>query len=121
MQLGAEVSRDTIGKGDSETFAVIERVFEEVMDTALPDMTYSEIQRWKSGFLKSTPFKAQEVQKVKLGATVYLANDYIAGHTSLASALLTGNLVADEITGVDTMKFIAEPKHGQALMPFEHW
>jgi predicted NAD/FAD-dependent oxidoreductase len=121
MQLGAEISRDTIGKGDSETFAVIERIFEEVTDTALPDMTYSEIQRWKSGFLKSTPFKAQEVQKVKLGATVYLANDYIAGHSSIASQILSGKLVADEILEVDSVKFIASPKRAQAQMPAEHW
>jgi predicted NAD/FAD-dependent oxidoreductase len=121
MKLGAEVSRECIGKGDSETFAAIERVFEEVMDTALPDMEYSEIQRWKSGFLKSTPFKEQEVQKVKLGATVYLANDYIAGHTSIASQILTGKLVADEILGIDAVQFISTPKRSQAGMPAEHW
>ncbi len=121
MQLGSEVSRDYIGKGDSETFAMIERVFEEAMDTALPDMTYSEIQRWRNGQLKSTPFKAQEVQKVKIGATIYLANDYIAGHTSIASAILTGKLVADEILGIDSQTLIAKPKRAQALMTEEHW
>lgn len=121
MQLGSEVSREYIDKGDSETFAAIERVFEEAMDTALPDMTYSEIHRWHHGALKSSPFKAQEVQKVKLGATIYLANDYIAGQTSIASAILTGKLVADEILGIDAQELIAAPKRAQALMGEEHW
>ncbi|MDP4235895.1 MAG: FAD-dependent oxidoreductase, partial [Bacteroidota bacterium] len=121
MQLGSEVSKEYIDKGDSETFAAIERVFEEVMDTALPDMTYSEIQRWRHGFLKSSPFKAQEVQKVKIGANIYLGNDYIAGHTSIASAILTGKLIADEILGIDSATLIASPKRAQALMPDAHW
>jgi predicted NAD/FAD-dependent oxidoreductase len=121
MKLGSEVSKEYIGKGDSETYAAIERVFEESMDMALPEMAYSEIHRWKSGVLKSSPFKEQEVQKVKLGATVYLADDYIAGHTSIASQILTGKLVADEILGVDSAQFIAAPKRAQAAMPEEHW
>ncbi|MEI8135586.1 MAG: FAD-dependent oxidoreductase [bacterium] len=121
MKLGSEVSRDYINKGDSETFAAIERVFEEVMDTALPDMMYSEIQRYKSGYLKKSPFKEQEVQKMKLGATVYLANDYIAGHTSIASQILTGKLVADEILGIDAATLISSPKRAQADMSEEHW
>ncbi len=121
MQLGSEISREYINKGDSETFAMIERVFEEAMDTALPDMSYSEIQRWRHGMLKSSPFKTQEVQKVKLGATVYVANDYVAGQTSIASAILAGKLVADEILGIDSATLISSPKRAQALMSDEHW
>jgi predicted NAD/FAD-dependent oxidoreductase len=121
MQLGTEISREYIDKGDSETYAVMERVFEEAMDTALPDMSYSEIQRWRSAILKSTPFKGQEVQKVKLGGTVYLAHDYITGNSSLASQVLAGKLVADEILGVDAVQYIASPKRAQAQMAEEHW
>src|SRR5439155_15856899 len=121
MQLGSETSRDYIDKGDSETYAAIERVFEEAMDTALTEMTFSEIQRWRSGVLKSSPFKEQEVQKAKLGATVYLANDYIIGHTSIASQILAGKLVADEILEGDASKFIASPKRAQAQMEEAHW
>ena len=56
LQLGADISRDYLLKTDKETFAAIERVFEEVLDVALPDVVYGEIQRWPAAFLNRQSF-----------------------------------------------------------------
>lgn len=122
LQLGADASKECIDKDDNVAYAVIERVFEQVLDLALPEMNYSEIKRWQSGILKHTPFKSGDVQKVKLGgANIYLADDYVMGTSSLAASVLAGKLLADEVAGVDTEKFIAEPARAQAMVDDLHW
>ena len=122
MNLGSEASREYLKKNDVETLAGIERIFEETMDTPLTDMMYHEINRWESGFVQSTPFKAGDVQKVKLGNTnVFCTGDYIGGSSSLAQAIYAGKLVADEILGEDSAKYIAAPARAQFVVPAEHW
>jgi predicted NAD/FAD-dependent oxidoreductase len=122
LQLGAEASAECIDKEDSAAYAVVERVFEQVLDLALPEMNYSEIIRRPAGVLKKTPFKSGEVQKIKLGGSfIYLADDYITGHTSLASSVYVGKQLADELFGSDTMKFIAEPARAQAAVEEVNW
>ncbi len=122
LNLGTEASREYINKSDIETLAAIERIFEEAMDTPLPDMMYSEINRWEAGFVQSTPFKAGDVQKVKLGSTnVFCTGDFIGSTGSLAQAVYAGKLVADEILGEDSAKYIAAPARAQFVVPAEHW
>ena len=122
MNLGSEASREYLKKNDVETLAGIERIFEETMDTPLTDMMYHEINRWESGFVQSTPFKAGDVQKVKLGNTnVFCTGDYIGGSSSLAQAIYAGKLVADEILGEDSAKYIAAPARAPFVVPAEHW
>lgn len=122
LELGSEASKECIDKEDNVAYAVIERVFEEALDIALPDMSYSEIKRWHSGVVKRSPFKAGDIQKVKLaGVPVYLGDDYIAGHTSLAASVMIGKQIADEICGVDTEKYIADPARAQAMVEESQW
>ena len=121
LQLGAEISRDYVLKTDSETFAAIERVFEEVLDVALPDVHYGEIQRWPAAFVASTPFTPDTVKGNEFDAPFYLVGDYIVGHSSLAAAFLSGKMIADRYLGVDSFKFIAEPARAQDAVADELW
>jgi predicted NAD/FAD-dependent oxidoreductase len=122
LNLGVEASREYIGKSDSETLAGIERIFEETMDTPLPDVMYSEINRFENGFVQNTPFKAGDIQKVKLGGTnVFCTGDFVAGSSSLAQAIYAGKLVADEILGEDSAKYIGAPARAQFVLPDADW
>lgn len=121
LQLGAEISREYVLKSDQETFAAIERVFEEVLDVALPDVVYGEIQRWPAAFVESSPFTAENNVVDDLDIPLYLAGDYIIGQSSIASAFMTGKLVADRILGEDASKYIAEPARDHAKITEEFW
>jgi hypothetical protein len=122
MQLGTEASREYIKKSDKETLAAIERIFEEVLDAPLPDIMYSEIQRWEQGFVQSTPFRADDIQKVKLGgANIFVTGDFAVGSSSIASSFWAGKLVADDILGEDSSQYITAAAKVQALMAEEHW
>jgi len=121
LQLGAEISRDYVLKTDRETFAAIERVFEEVLDIALPDITYGEIQRWPAAFLESSPFDGETLKPVDVGVPLYLAGDYVVGQSSIASAFWSGKLVADKILGEDASKYIGAPAREQAKPEESIW
>ena len=121
LQLGAEISRDYVLKTDKETFAAIERVFEEVLDVALPDVIYGEIQRWPAAFLSSSPFTVDTVKPSDFKVPLYLAGDYIAGQSSIASAFWSGKAIADKMLGFDAAQFIAEPARAQAQLSEEDW
>ncbi len=121
LQLGAEISRDYVLKSDKETFIAVERVFEEVLDVALPDITYGEIQRWPAAFLSSSPFSVDTIKEGEFKAPLYLAGDYVAGQSSIASAFWSGKEIADRIMGLDTFKFIAEPVRAQSQLAEEEW
>src|SRR5579883_837701 len=121
LQLGAEISHEYVLKTDRETFIAIERVFEEVLDVALPDITYGEIQRWPAAFLASSPFTVDTIKASDFKVPLYLAGDYVAGQSSMASAFWSGKQIADRILGEDTFKYIAEPKRDQARLAEEAW
>ncbi len=121
LQLGAEISRDYVLKSDKETFVAVERVFEEVLDVAMPDITYGEIQRWPAAFLSSSPFTVDTIKEGEFKVPLYLAGDYIAGQSSMASAFWSGKQIADRIAGVDTFQFIENPAVEQARLAEEEW
>jgi predicted NAD/FAD-dependent oxidoreductase len=121
LQLGAEISRDYVLKSDKETFVAVERVFEEVLDVALPDIVYGEIQRWPAAFLSSSPFTVDTIKQDEFKVPLYLAGDYIAGQSSMASAFWSGKQIADRLAGVDTFQFIENPAREQARLAEEEW
>ncbi|MHB8392398.1 MAG: NAD(P)/FAD-dependent oxidoreductase, partial [Acidobacteriaceae bacterium] len=121
LQLGAEISREYVLKSDKETFVAVERVFEEVLDVALPDIIYGDIQRWPAAFLSSSPFTVETIQPGEFKAPLYLAGDYVAGQSSIASAFWSGKAIADRIAGVDTFQFIEAPAREQARLTEEEW
>lgn len=121
LQLGAEISREYVLKTDKETFAAIERVFEEVLDVPLPDVVYGEIQRWPTAFLVSSPFVAKDAEVKAFDVPLYLAGDYVTGQSSIASAFWSGKTIADKLLGVDASKFIAEPAREQAHLEEAEW
>ena len=121
LQLGAEISRDYVLKSDKETFVAVERVFEEVLDVALPDIIYGEIQRWPAAFLSSSPFTVETIEPGEFKVPLYLAGDYIAGQSSMASAFWSGKQIADRLAGVDTFQFIEAPAREQARLAEEEW
>ncbi len=121
LQLGAEISRDYVLKSDKETFVAVERVFEEVLDVALPDIVYGEIQRWPAAFLSSSPFTVDTIKEDEFKVPLYLAGDYIAGQSSMASAFWSGKQIADRLVGVDTFQFIENPVREQARLAEEEW
>ncbi len=121
LQLGAEISRDYVLKSDKETFIAVERVFEEVLDVALPDIVYGEIQRWPAAFLSSSPFTVDTIKEGEFKVPLYLAGDYIAGQSSMASAFWSGKQIADRLAGVDTFQFIENPAREQARLNEEDW
>ncbi|HEX5315975.1 MAG TPA: FAD-dependent oxidoreductase, partial [Candidatus Kapabacteria bacterium] len=121
LQLGAEISRDYVLKSDKETFVAVERVFEEVLDVALPDIIYGEIQRWPAAFLSSSPFTVDTIKEGDFKVPLYLAGDYIAGQSSMASAFWSGKQIADRLAGVDTFQYIEAPAREQARLAEEEW
>ncbi len=121
LQLGAEISRDYVLKSDKETFVAVERVFEEVLDVALPDIVYGDIQRWPAAFLSSSPFTVDTIKEGEFKVPLYLAGDYIAGQSSMASAFWSGKQIADRLVGVDTFQFIENPAREQARLDEEEW
>jgi predicted NAD/FAD-dependent oxidoreductase len=121
LQLGAEISREYVLKTDKETFAAIERVFEEVLDVPLPDVVYGEIQRWPTAFLVSSPFGPKDAEVKAFDVPLYLAGDYVTGQSSIASAFWSGKSIADKLLGVDASKFIGEPAREQAQLGEEEW
>ena len=121
LQLGAEISRDYVLKSDKETFVAVERVFEEVLDVALPDIIYGEIQRWPAAFLSSSPFTVDTIKEGEFKVPLYLAGDYVAGQSSIASAFWSGKQIADRLAGVDTFQYIEAPAREQARLAEEEW
>ncbi len=121
LQLGAEISRDYVLKTDKETFIAVERVFEEVLDVALPDIVYGEIQRWPAAFLSSSPFTVDTIKEDEFKVPLYLAGDYVAGQSSMASAFWSGKQIADRLAGVDTFQFIENPAREQARLDEVEW
>lgn|GEM_PF-2310975 len=121
LQLGAEISRDYVLKSDKETFVAVERVFEEVLDVALPDIIYGEIQRWPAAFLSSSPFTVDTIKEGEFKVPLYLTGDYIAGQSSMASAFWSGKQIADRLAGVDTFQYIEAPAREQARLAEEEW
>ncbi len=121
LQLGADISREYVLKTDKETFAAIERVFEDVLDVALPDVIYGEIQRWPAAFLSSSPLTVDSIKPSDFKVPLYLAGDFVAGQSSIASAFWSGKQIADKLVGMDTFKFIAEPAREQAQLSAEEW
>ena len=121
LQLGADISREYVLKTDKETFAAIERVFEDVLDVALPDVIYGEIQRWPAAFLSSSPLTVDSIKPGDFKVPLYLAGDFVAGQSSIASAFWSGKQIADKIAGVDTFQFIAEPARDQAQLSGDEW
>ncbi len=121
LQLGADISREYVLKSDKETFAAIERVFEDVLDVALPDVVYGEIQRWPAAFLSSSPFTVDTIKQDEFKSPLYLAGDFVAGQSSIASAFWSGKAIADKIIGADTFQFIAAPVREQARLEEEAW
>ena len=121
LQLGAEISREYVLKSDKETFVAVERVFEEVLDVALPDIIYGDIQRWPAAFLSSSPFTVDTIQPGEFKVPLYLAGDYVAGQSSIASAFWSGKQIADRIAGVDTFQFIEAPAREQARLVEDEW
>ena len=121
LQLGAEISRDYVLKSDKETFVAVERVFEEVLDVALPDIVYGDIQRWPAAFLSSSPFTVDTIKQDEFKVPLYLVGDYIAGQSSMASAFWSGKQIADRLVGVDTFQFIENPVREQARLDEVEW
>ncbi|HET6402928.1 MAG TPA: FAD-dependent oxidoreductase [Candidatus Kapabacteria bacterium] len=121
LQLGAEISRDYVLKSDKETFVAVERVFEEVLDVALPDIIYGEIQRWAAAFLSSSPFTVDTIKEDEFKVPLYLAGDYVAGQSSIASAFWSGKQIADRLAGVDTFQYIEAPAREQARLAEAEW
>ena len=121
LQLGTEISREYVLKSDKETFVAVERVFEEVLDVALPDIIYGDIQRWPAAFLSSSPFTIDTIKEDDFKAPLYLAGDYVAGQSSIASAFWSGKQIADRIAGMDTFQFIEAPAREQARLGEEEW
>ncbi|MDP4200949.1 MAG: FAD-dependent oxidoreductase [Bacteroidota bacterium] len=121
LQLGADISREYVLKSDKETFAAIERVFEDVLDVALPDVVYGEIQRWPAAFLSSSPFTVDTIKQDEFKAPLYLAGDFVAGQSSVASAFWSGKKIADKILGADSFQFIEAPVREQARLEESAW
>ncbi len=121
LQLGAEISRDYVLKSDKETFVAVERVFEEVLDVALPDIVYGDIQRWPAAFLSSSPFTVDTIKEGEFKVPLFLAGDYIAGQSSMASAFWSGKQIADRLVGMDTFQFVENPVREQARLGEEEW